>query len=168
MARTRAFLARQRLVEQSNRIGAIRLNVSPALRSSVSELGVALATASPARVQPVVQSIADQLCRALSVPRVRVTVELARPHNRYGELHGLYTASRPTGAHIRLWMLTAKRQQVAAFKTFLRTLLHEICHHLDYTLFHFGGSVHCEGFYKRESSLFRQLTAHLELPTAVR
>lgn len=167
MPRRRTFLLHQRLVEQSNRIGGIRLAVSPALRSSVSELGPALASASPARVQPVVQRIADEVCRALRVPRVLVTVELARPHNRSGELHGLYTSSRDAGAHIRLWVLTAKRQQVAAFKTFLRTLLHELCHHLDYTLLRLGGSVHCEGFYKRESSLFRQLTAHLESTTPV-
>jgi hypothetical protein len=92
---------------------------------------------------------------------VAVTVELARPHNQFGELHGLYTADRRHGARIRLWMLTAKRKQVAAFKTFLRTLLHELCHHLDYTLLELGGSVHCEGFYKRESSLFHQITAHM-------
>ena len=29
-------------------------------------------------------------------------------------------------------MRTAQRAQVVKFKTFLRTLLHELCHHLDY------------------------------------
>ena len=40
---------------------------------------------------------------------------------------------------------------------FLRTLLHEICHHLDYHLYRLPDSFHTEGFYKRESSLFHQL-----------
>jgi hypothetical protein len=54
-------------------------------------------------------------------------------------------------------MLTAKRGQVVAFKTFLRTLLHEICHHLDYAYLKLDDSFHTDGFYKRESSLFYQI-----------
>jgi hypothetical protein len=54
-------------------------------------------------------------------------------------------------------MRTAQRRQVVAFRSFLRTLLHEISHHLDYELFKLSESYHTEGFYKRESSLFHQL-----------
>ena len=43
------------------------------------------------------------------------------------------------------------------FRTFLRTLLHELCHHLDYELLDLDDSFHTEGFFKRESSLFKQL-----------
>jgi hypothetical protein len=46
---------------------------------------------------------------------------------------------------------------VVAFRSFLRTLLHELCHHLDYELFKMEETFHTEGFYKRESSLFHQL-----------
>jgi hypothetical protein len=60
-------------------------------------------------------------------------------------------------------MRTAKRGQVVAFRTFLRTLLHEVCHHLDYTYFHLRESYHTEGFFQRESSLFR---AVVQQPTA--
>ena len=52
---------------------------------------------------------------------------------------------------------TAQRRQVVAFRTFLRTLLHELCHHLDYTLFELGYSFHTQGFYRRESNLMRQV-----------
>jgi hypothetical protein len=52
-------------------------------------------------------------------------------------------------------MRTAKRGQVVAFRTFLRTLLHEVCHHLDYHYLHLRESYHTEGFFQRESSLFR-------------
>ena len=69
----------------------------------------------------------------------------------------------PGGVHgrdaIRLWMITAKRGQVVAYRTFLRTLLHEICHHLDYTYLHLRDSLHTQGFYQRESSLFHALGA---------
>jgi hypothetical protein len=54
-------------------------------------------------------------------------------------------------------MLTAKRGHVVAFKTYLRTLLHEICHHLDYVLLRLPDSFHTDGFYRRESSLFHQI-----------
>jgi hypothetical protein len=58
-------------------------------------------------------------------------------------------------------MRTVKHRRVVAFRSFLRTLLHELCHHLDYELYKLSDSFHTEGFYKRESSLFHQLvTAH--------
>jgi len=46
---------------------------------------------------------------------------------------------------------------VVKFRTFLRTLLHELGHHLDYEMLGLPDSFHTEGFYKRESSLLRQL-----------
>jgi len=36
-------------------------------------------------------------------------------------------------------------------------LLHEICHHLDFTLFDLAATFHTTGFFRRESSLMRQL-----------
>src|SRR5437899_1817537 len=54
-------------------------------------------------------------------------------------------------------MRTAKQRRVVAFRTYLRTLLHEVGHHVDYTLLRLRDSMHTEGFYKRESSLFHQL-----------
>jgi hypothetical protein len=54
-------------------------------------------------------------------------------------------------------MRTAQRHQVVKFRTFLRTVLHELCHHLDYEMLGLTDSFHTDGFYKRESSLLRQL-----------
>jgi hypothetical protein len=64
-------------------------------------------------------------------------------------------------------MRTAKQRRVVAFRTYLRTLLHELGHHLDYTLLRLHDSFHTEGFYKRESSLFHQLvpSARSAMPT---
>ena len=83
----------------------------------------------------------------------------ARPHARWGELHGLYeTSGRPADTPlITLWMRTARQKRVVAFRTFLRTLLHEIGHHVDYTRLRLGDSFHTQGFYQRESHLFHQL-----------
>jgi hypothetical protein len=58
---------------------------------------------------------------------------------------------------IRIWMRTAQHKRVVAFRTFVRTLVHELCHHLDYELLKLDDSFHTEGFFRRESSLFKQL-----------
>ena len=50
----------------------------------------------------------------------------------------------------------AKHKRVVAYRSFLRTLLHEICHHLDYEHFRFPETFHTEGFYNRESALVRR------------
>jgi hypothetical protein len=60
-------------------------------------------------------------------------------------------------------MRTAKHKRAVAFRSFLRTLLHELCHHLDYEFFHFPETMHTEGFYNRESSLFHQLVPEARL-----
>ena len=93
------------------------------------------------------------------MPPVRVQVLAARPHAKWGELHGLYETSgrREDAPLITLWMRTARQKRVVAFRTFLRTLLHEVGHHVDYTLLRLGDSFHTQGFYQRESHLFHQL-----------
>jgi len=59
-------------------------------------------------------------------------------------------------------MRPARGCQVVRFRTFLRTLLHELCHHLDYDLLALPDSFRTEGFYRRESSLLRQLVPSAE------
>src|SRR5256712_3416879 len=93
----------------------------------------------------------------MGLPPVGVEVLAARPPARWGELHGFYTNERGKPPKIQLWMRTAKQKRVVAFRTFLRTLLHEVGHHVDYTGLRLKDSFHTEGFYKRESSLFYQL-----------
>ena len=150
----------QRVAAQSDRVPTLPLRASPSLRAAVGALPDVLASGNAREVQTIAQRIADGICAALRVPAVRVRVALRRPPTRSGELHGLYT---PTGGRgydeITLWMLTAQRGNVVASKTFLRTLLHELCHHFDYTLLHLRDSLHTQGFYQRESSLFAALGA---------
>lgn len=146
------------IYDKSDGISEIRLPDPEVLHPLVAALTEALAREERERTQLTCQHLLNGLTRALHVPPVRVEVLAARPHARWGELHGLYTearASRP--AKITLWMRTARQRRVVAFRTFLRTLLHELCHHLDSLLLRLPDSFHTEGFYKRESSLFHQL-----------
>jgi hypothetical protein len=150
----------KRVAAASDRVSSLPLRAGPALSEAVALLPEALRSEQEAAIEAVAQRIADGVCTALGVARLRVRVEGQRPHDQRGELHGLYLpASRDGRDRITLWMRTAKRGQVVAYRTFLRTLLHELCHHLDYTYLHLKESLHTQGFYQRESSLFAALGA---------
>ncbi len=144
---------------RSDKITAVPLPGAAALRPLVVELGAALESGDRALTESACQLLANGLGRALGLPPVRVTVLAARPHAKWGELHGLYESTGKPGTppSITLWMRTARQKRVVAFRTFLRTLLHEMGHHLDYTLLKLGDSLHTQGFYQRESHLFHQL-----------
>ncbi len=148
----------RRIYERSDEYTALRLQRPSRLRPLVHHLHSALASGDRAAVEVTSRALAAALCENLAVPRARVRVRAARPLDGWDELHGLYTpASGRRLACIELWMRTAKLRKVVAFRTYLRTLLHELCHHLDVELLALDDSFHTEGFYKRESSLFHQL-----------
>lgn len=155
----RLSAANQRIYEASERIAALPLPAAAELWACMPALAAALKSDRSAAVQGVCQLLADGMCRQLRVPAVTIKVLAKRPSNRYGELHGLYEGVEGAlkVARITLWMRTAQRKQVVAFRSFLRTLLHELCHHFDYTHFRLADSFHTAGFYQRESSLFHQL-----------
>ena len=156
--RHRLTRTQQRIYDRSNATPAVPLRATPSLRQAVAALPAVLKAGDPLRVEQLSQRISDEIAAALHVRPVRMQVSGTRPSNARGELHGLYTpAHNGASATIKLWMMTAKRQQVVAFKTFLRTLLHEICHHLDYALLGLADSFHTDGFYQRESSLFYRI-----------
>jgi hypothetical protein len=149
----------QAIYRRSDAIVAIPLTgETAALRDFAHDIARALSEDNALRVQAVSRRLIDSIIARLGVASVGVTVLAVRPHNDWGELHGFYRpATETTPSSIVLWMRTAQRKQVVAFRTFLRTLLHELCHHLDYTLFDLRHSFHTQGFYRRESSLMRQL-----------
>ena len=150
--------AQRRVYRQSDAITSLRLPRGAALGEPVGAVAAALESADRAAVQAAAQRLFSALTRAFGVPPCRVEVLSARPHGRWGELQGLYTTrggARP--ATVQLWMRTARQRRVVAFRTFLRTLLHELGHHLDYEHLRLADSFHTEGFYKRESSVFHQL-----------
>ena len=154
--RHRLTRGQQHEYDRSNAVGAVPVRTTPRLARAVVLLEWALGQADRPRVQRVAQVICDELCAALRVSSLRVEVKDIRPSNQRGELHGLYESAGPRRV-ISVWMLTAKRGQVVAYKTFLRTLLHEMVHHLDYQLLRLRDSFHTDGFFKRESSLAHQL-----------
>jgi len=89
------------------------------------------------------------------VSRCNIRVLAARPLSvrEYSttELFGDY---HPDKILIRVWARTAVRKEVTSFGTFLSTLCHEFCHHLDFQRFGFGDSWHTRGFYDRTATLY--------------
>jgi hypothetical protein len=67
------------------------------------------------------------------------------------ELFGDYN---PETMLIRLWIRTAVRKEITSFGTFVSTLCHEFCHHLDFQRFGFPDSWHTRGFYERTAALY--------------
>jgi hypothetical protein len=118
-----------------------------------------LAGANRAAVERACQQLVDGLNARLATPPVVVRVLERRPANSSGELQGLYEPDEVTGgvARISVWMRTAQKVQVVKFRTFLRTLIHEVVHHLDYELYKLPETFHTQGFYTRESALMREL-----------
>jgi len=157
---SRLTRSQQRIYRRSDEITTIPLPQATPLHPLVGQIAEALKNEDRRRIEAVSQDLTSALTARLKVPHVQVEVLAVRPSKDWGELHGLYTPAegrRP--ARVSVWMRTAKHRRVVAFRTFLRTLLHELCHHLDYELLDLEESFHTQGFYKRESSLFHQLVS---------
>jgi hypothetical protein len=150
--------AQKRIYRKSDQILAVVLPNAAELRPLIPVLSSALAEGDRVKTERLCRELAGGICQSLLAHALRVRVLAARPSASWGELHGLYVpAEGRASAVITVWMRTAQRRQVVAFRSFLRTVLHEICHHLDYEFFSLEESFHTQGFYKRESSLFHQL-----------
>ena len=147
----------QAVYRKSDAASELHLPSVAATEPLVRELREALKGEQTASVQRACSRLCKELCRQFHVEELSVRVLASRPSSAEGELHGLYIREEGRLPRITVWMRTAKKSKVVAFKTFLRTLLHEVLHHLDYTLLELEDSYHTEGFFRRESHLMRQM-----------
>lgn len=155
----RLSAASKRTYRRSDEIARIDIPDAAALIALARAIEPALAAADRAGVERACQALVDALNRQLSAPPLQMRVRERRPSDDWGELQGLYEPDEVTGgvARISLWMRTARKEQVVKFRTFLRTLAHEVCHHLDYEHYGLAETFHTQGFYSRESALVRDL-----------
>jgi hypothetical protein len=152
--------ARKEVYRQSDAIATLELPPGVDVGGRVIGIREGLVRAHRPAVQKDAQALIDALVDGFLVPPVDVRVLAARPSDIDGELHGLYEPDEDIPvARISVWMRTAQKKQVVAYKSFLRTLVHEFLHHLDYEHFKLPETFHTEGFYKRESSLTNALFA---------
>ena len=156
----------KRIYLRSDALREVKVPDPAALRPFVDELRAHLQAGRRVRTTKAANALILALCKQLGAPPVRVRVREVRPSWEGGELHGLYTFAEEPGdvPEIEVWMRTVAKGQVVKFRTFLRTLLHEVCHHLDFTVLGLAQSFHTEGFFRRESSLFHQLVPEPSRP----
>jgi hypothetical protein len=156
----RLSAARQRIYRKSDALESLELPPGLAIGTPVEAIRAGLSCADRAAVQAAAADLIAALVNGFGVPKVRVRVLARRPDDGDSVLHGLYEPGEgATPARITVWMRTAARRDVVAFRTFLRTLIHELCHHLDYELLLLPETFHTAGFYKRESSLVAAILA---------
>jgi hypothetical protein len=140
---------------ESDRRNTLALPRNPALAEISRRLEFAIKSD---KIRDVRSSCTEFLATAsdfYEVPTCTVRVLAARPlrtreHGTF-ELFGDYA---PDSMLIRVWMRTAVRKEVTSFGTFLSTLCHEFCHHLDFKKFGFRDSWHTRGFYERAGVLY--------------
>jgi hypothetical protein len=150
---------RKRTYRRSDAIRRVEIPDVASLIPVAKALDAVLASGDRAGVERLCQALVDGVNSRLGTPAVRVVVMERRPSDSGGELQGLYDPDEVTGgiARITVWMRTAQRVQVVKFRTFLRALVHEVCHHLDYEHYRITETFHTEGFYARESAMTREL-----------
>jgi len=151
----------QATYRRSDAVATVRLPDAAGLAPILEALRTGLAADDDDAVQAASRALVDGACARMSVPPPTVRVLSKRPSDATSELHGLYEREADGTALLRVWMRTAALERPAAFKTYLRTLLHELLHHLDFELLHLDETFHTEGFFRRESDLARQLLATL-------
>ncbi len=147
----------QAIYRQSVALPPPRIQADAELAAATDALEFALDGGRRAQVRKAAQALFDLLCARLEVPRVKLSIRERRPSSEDSELHGLYERVEDETPVITAWMRTGSNAKIVKFRTFLRTLLHELVHHLDYDLYALADSFHTEGFFKRESVLMRAL-----------
>lgn len=157
----------QRTYDRSDAITEIALPavLIPALQKRARHVAAALKSERQPAVQAASRELVRRIVEALKIGAVEVRVRAVRPSSADGELHGLYTREEDGSATIEVWMRTAAKGAVVAPRTFLRTLVHELVHHLDFEVLELEDTFHTRGFFRRESSLVRQLETPREAGT---
>jgi hypothetical protein len=140
---------------ESDRIKTLDLPQDGRLPTITKSIDSAMKSETSADVRRACAEFLAVASEFYEVPPCGLRVLAARPlrvRERWTtELFGDYS---PELMLIRVWMRTAVRKEVTSFGTFVSTLCHEFCHHLDFQKFGFRDSWHTRGFYKRAAALY--------------
>jgi hypothetical protein len=140
---------------KSDRLLTLALPESGRLPEIAKAFEAAMKTGKTSDVRLACAEFLQQASEFYRVPPCGVRVLAARPlrvrEHWTSELFGDYHIETMA---IRLWMRTAIRKEVTSYGTFLSTLCHVFCHHLDFHLFGFADSWHTRGFYERTAALY--------------
>ena len=141
---------------KSDQLCSLEVPADDRLRAPARSIEEALNAEQSAPVRKACLQFLTAAAAFYGVSRPQVRVLAARPlrvrENRWAtELFGDYHLEQKL---IRVWMRTAVQKRVTSFGTFLATLCHEFCHHLDCERFGFRDTPHTRGFYERAAALY--------------
>lgn len=140
---------------ESDRIRTLDLPRNGTLLTITKSIESAMKVGSSTDARRACAEFLDAASGFYRVPACGIRVLAALPlrvlENWSSELFGDYA---PETMLIRVWMKTAVRKDITSFGTFLSTLCHEFCHHLDFQKFGFHDSWHTRGFYERAAALY--------------
>lgn len=143
---------------RSDALLAIELPPAAPLVDLSRQLEVAMKAEDRKEIQRLCNAISAGVSQSFGVKAAKVKVLGARPLEENGDMvdetFGDYDFET---AVIRLWMRTAVLEKVTSFGTFLSTLCHEICHHLDLVYFNLPDTFHTRGFYTRAGQLYHHV-----------
>jgi len=145
---------------ESDRIRTLDLPQDGRLLAIAKSIEAAMQSGTTADVRHSCTEFLDTASKFYEVPDCGNRVLAARPlrvrESGTTELFGDYS---PEIMLIRVWMRTAVRKEITSFGTFLSTVCHEFCHHLDFKKFGFHDSWHTRGFYERAAVLYHHARA---------
>jgi hypothetical protein len=143
---------------RSSDMSTIALPPQEPLLNMARELEEAMAEENKAEMQVACNAIATYISESFLIVPPKVRVLGVRPRKGTGyNVEELYADYDLETHKIRLWMRTAVLEKVTSYGTFLSTLCHEICHHLDVVAFDFPNTYHTRGFYERAGILYHHV-----------
>lgn len=143
---------------RSDSMRSIGLPPEEPARTIALRVKKALADANKKELQIACKDLLDALSAAYNVKPPGIKVLAARPlkvtDNWVTETFGDYD---PETTQIRLWMRTAVQKKTTSYGTFLSTLCHEFCHHLDMVSLELPDTFHTRGFYERTALIYHHI-----------
>ena len=146
------MLKNQRDYVKSNAALEVDVAIDGAAAAAAGRLERALAAEDEALVSGAAQTLVDLLCDGAEIPRI--PVKIAPQRKRYGRVE-YYGWCGPK--FITVYLRTARLGRFVAYRTFLKTLCHEFCHHYDWKALGMADSFHTRGFYTRVNIVYGML-----------
>ena len=149
------IIARRTEYDRSDQMKTLSIPGGNRFQILAFEIESALSSELKKQVQSSCNGFVAEAATIFHVPRPKVRVLDARPLRVYetgsSELFGDYHEDTSL---IRVWMRTAVQKRVTSFGTFLSTLCHEFCHHLDIHGLGLPNTYHTRGFYERTAVFY--------------
>ncbi|MBS2002617.1 MAG: hypothetical protein U0103_18765 [Candidatus Obscuribacterales bacterium] len=143
---------------RSDELRTLTLPSGESLRELAAILKESMKTDDRKQVQAASAALLAELANAFEVSPPPLKVLNARPvrvtENYATETFGDYDFDSTL---IRLWMRTAVQKKMTSYGTYLSTLCHEFCHHLDVVALNLPHTYHTRGFYERSGLLYHHV-----------